>query len=94
MIWSNFKQSSFKRCIVAFNDTYRMLFNIRRGVSMSQIYMANDIDCFKVILRKMVYKFKVRLTRSNNSVVKSPISSQFYVLASSLSRKWQEVLYI
>ena len=51
-LWSTYKQYTYKRVVVAFNNIYRKLFGILRGESMSAIYVNNNIDSFGVLVRK------------------------------------------
>ena len=77
-LWANYKQSSFKRLVVAYNNVFRKLFNIRRGTSMSYIYVCNNIDSIGVLVRKSLYSFMHRIQDSANNLVTSFKSSTFY----------------
>ena len=69
-IWGGDKlKTILKKDIVAFNDVYRNLFGIRRGESMSALYVLNNIDSFNVLQRKSVYSFKTRLQLSKNTLI-------------------------
>lgn len=92
-LWSNYRKSTFKRIIVAYNDIYRHLFNIRRGESMSAIYVHNGIDSVNVLLRKLIYGFIQRLQSSENVLVTSLIENEDFT-RTRLSTKWHNMLYL
>jgi hypothetical protein len=60
-LWTNFKSNVFKKAVVAYNNVYRKFFNIRRGPSMSAIYVNSGIDHFNVLVRKNLGSFRQRL---------------------------------
>ena len=92
-LWSKYKQYSYKRVVVAFNNIYRQLFGISRGESMSAIYVNNNIDSVGVLVRKSVYSFKTRLGASSNLLIHCIVSSLFYYHSSSYAR-WSKILYL
>ena len=92
-LWSFYKPAILKKVIVAFNDVYRNLFGIRRGESMSALYVLNNIDSFNVLQRKSVYSFKTRLQMSKNTLIQTIVTSQFYYI-SKLACKWHKILYL
>ena len=49
----NFTISAVKRCTVAYNDVYRYLFNIKRGESMSNIYVETELMLSRFYLKKI-----------------------------------------
>jgi len=51
-LWSTYKQYTYKRIVVAFNNIYRILFGILKGESMSSIYVYNNVDSFGVLVCK------------------------------------------
>ena len=90
-LWCCFKKSNFKKAVVAYNDVYRNLFGIKRGISMSKVYVERNIDCFKVIFRKTMYSFQVRIRNSFNTLLKAIVSATFFN-HSKLVTKWRQVL--
>lgn len=92
-LWSRYRRESFKKCIVAYNDIYRNLFGIQRGESISHFYVQNNVDSFNVMLRKNVFSFRKRLLASTNSIVLTIVRSGFYLFQSSLTTKWNDILY-
>ena len=43
-LWTKYKQCTFKLVVVAYNNIYTKLFGIKRGESMSAIYVQNSIN--------------------------------------------------
>ena len=43
-----YKLADMKKLVVAFNEIYQIIFNIKKCESMSNIYVSNDIDCFNI----------------------------------------------
>ena len=52
-LWCNYKSSSHKRITVAYNNVFRSLMNIKRGESISGAYVANNINRFATLERKI-----------------------------------------
>lgn len=92
-LWTCYKPVDINKLTVAFNDIYRMLFNIKRGESMSTIYINNNMDCFKVLLRKAAFRFRTRLLNSDNVYVKLIINSVHFYKNSSLTNLWAKILF-
>ena len=93
-LWSKYKTLDFHKLIVAFNDVYRLLFNVKRGVSMSEIYVNSNIDHFKIIVRKASYRFRLRLQKSDNQVVSTIMKSVFFYSYSSLNNMWLRDIFV
>ena len=93
-LWCIYKRTTYKKSVVAYNDVYRSLFSIKRGTSISAIYVQNDLSSFNVIMRKLSYGLKCRLEASDNVLIKGIISSLFYMSKSSLTKRWRDNLYV
>ena len=68
-ICSGASTASHKKAKVAYNDIYRGLFNVEAGVIMSMIYMFSDIDALDVIVRKYIFSFQARISRSSTVII-------------------------
>ena len=93
VLWCNYRQTSLTKAKVAYNDIYRGLFNVRRGESVSMLYVFSRINSFDVIVRKYVYSFQQRLQESCNCIIKSIVGSSFHC-TSLLVSKWNRILYL
>ena len=49
----------YRMCVVAYNNVYSKLFNIKSGMSISMEYVTNLIDSLNVIIRKTAYSFRL-----------------------------------
>ena len=93
-LWTGYKTSDMQALVVSFNDVFRALFNVQRGVSMSEIYVFSGIDHLKVLLRKAMYRFRVRLLKSKNSIIDCITKSTYFCHMSSFSVLWTRELYV
>ena len=92
-LWSRYSDFSMHKLNVAFNDIYRKLFGVKRGVSMSDIYVRSNIDCLRVVLRKASYRFRKCVLLSSNIFVRFLTTSVFFY-KSSLSSLWTKELFM
>ena len=74
---------------MAYNNIYHKLFGVRRGVNISAIYVNNNINPFRVLLHKSIFS----LYNSDNSLIKDLLCSLFYHVSSSITTRWNQVLY-
>ena len=66
---------------------------MKRGDSISVIFVLNNIDSFNVHGRKNVYSFRQRIKESDNLLLKAVVSSVFYKNQSSLTKRWDDKVY-
>ena len=92
-LWTVYKPAQLDKVCVAFNNVFRMLFSIKRGVSISNIYVTNNIDSLTVLVRKAAFHFRNRLLKSENVLVKSFINSVHFILHSSFKKLWNNILF-
>ena len=59
-LWNNFLSSSLKRIHVAYNNSFRFLYELARYVSAREQQVLNNITTFDAILRKMSCSFVYR----------------------------------
>ena len=72
---------------------YVKLFAIKRGESMSAIYVQNSIDSIGVLMRKSIYGFRKRVNSSDNMLLQCVNSSLYFYHASSININWNRLLY-
>ena len=73
-IWPPYRQSTFHRLRVSYNNAYRILFNLRRGVSISSNLVQNNICAFQALIRKYVACFMIRCANSCNIWISSLVN--------------------
>ena len=91
-LWCVYRQSVYKKSYVAYNNIYRKLFDVKRRVSISAIYVNNNIDSSAVLIRKSVYSLKTRLCDSHNTLISCIMSSLFHRANSRVNLKWTQLL--
>lgn len=91
-LWTKYKFVTYRKVVVAYNDIFRKLFGIKRGESMSALYVRNNIDSVGAIIRKSCFNFITRITESDNILIQSIRASLFY-FGSPIYDRWCKVLY-
>ena len=92
-LWGAYRSSAMTKINVAYNDVCRKLFRIRRGVSISAIFVSNSINSFRALRRKLVYSFMTRIYASDNILVQTIIKSAAFK-HSVANCEWTKILYI
>ncbi len=93
-LWCNYKLSTYRKLKVAYNNVFRALLKIKRGDSVSEMYVRTNTDCFNVIMRKAVYSFYRRTMNNTNTLVSTMAGSIYFTCGSKLFDKWNRVLFI
>ena len=73
-LWINYKQATYNKIRTAYNTILRRLLGIKRfenGVnySASGMFATNTIPCLAALLRKLIYRFQCRVTKSSNTLL-------------------------
>jgi len=92
-LWSHYKASSHKNVIVGYNNVYRYLLKVKGPCSISQLFLTNGVNTFKILFRKSVYSLLSRASASFNILVKTIVNSTYFIFESDLFKKWQSCLY-
>ena len=92
-LWTAYRNPIMIRISVPYNDVYRWLFKIRRGVSMSAIFVSKCIDSFNVLRRKLIYSFMQRIYTSENPLIQAVVQRSKFE-ESVVDREWTKALYI
>ena len=90
----HYKPNIFNKAVVAYNNVYRKMFNVKRGASISAIYTSNNIDSFAVLLRKNLGNFRERLLNCDNKLVSCIVTSIYFMFNSTMAVKWKEQLFV
>ena len=88
-LWCNFSETVFSKAIVAYNDVYRQLFGIRRGISMTSIYAENNLLSFKQVVLSNIMSFRKRINRSHNMIPYTITRSVFFINDSVHNKFWK-----
>ena len=90
---TRYRNVNYRRIVVAYNNIYRALFGVARGVSMSAIYVQHNIYTISAIVRKNIYSFKQRLCESGYALLNS-ITYSLYFRYSHTVKHWNHELFI
>ncbi len=94
-LWCCYRKSSMQRLRVAYNDGLRLLLQVPRWHSASQLFVKCNIPNCEALLRNLMYNFMCRLEDSENSIIKALTSPKSCLRYSSKLRKhWQDSLYM
>ena len=91
-LWCNYHQYSMNRIRVAYNNTYRILHNIARNVSVKDYQIKNNIPTFDALIRKLTFLFNKRCVNSCNTFIKSAMTSDCYY-KSTFTQHYYDILY-
>ena len=91
--WANYSQRDLDKLRVAYNNIFRTFMSIDKRTSVSAAFIDKGIYHFNVSYRKIVYGFRSRLLNSDNLLVKTVIHDPFFIYASTLNSKWENILY-
>ena len=78
-LWNYFLSSSLKRILVAYNNSFRFLHELARYVSARKQQVLNNITTFHAILRKMSCSFVYHCYDSNNKLIFSLMTSEYFI---------------
>lgn len=92
-LWCRFSQSAMNQLRVAYNDMFRMLFGLRRGISISQAFMYCNVNDFYAFTRKSIWTFMLRVLNSSNALVKCIFNSHQFLMSALFSR-WCSTLMV
>ena len=77
-LWWKYTKSSYRKCKVAYNDAFRLLLGYPRFYSASQLFVTNNIYTFDALIRRLIYKFTLRISRSSNDLINCVNSSDVF----------------
>ena len=100
-----FRFSCWSDAISTFTSTYlerdklwittetKHIFAIPKGVSMSQYYMFNGVDHFKVLYRKTIGNFRRWIFSCDNFITRDIVQSVYFKFYSGHSVNWRKYLF-
>ena len=68
-LWCLYLKSCMDRTRVAYNNAYRILFNLPRQISITTVMVRNNISTFEAIRKKSVAIFVTRCYHSSNKYI-------------------------
>ena len=92
-LWCQYTKEILRKLKVAYNNTFRLLFNVRDVIHISNLFMNLGLDTTKVIIRKSVSSLFKRLDNSCNSVIQTIIQSGYFMFKSNLFTHWRKIAF-
>ena len=89
--WSVFKQVSFTKLKVAFNNSFRRFMFYSRFCSASAMFVFNNVKSFSEILRVSIFSFRRRILSSFNCIIRSILACS--MMSSPLWLRWSDALF-
>ena len=90
-LWNNVSIPTSKKLKVSHNDALRMLFNIRRGESISRLFCVFNIPNFNILQRKAILSLHHRLLSSTNMLIATIVDVHSFT-GLSMYRWWTSVI--
>ena len=87
-LWCNYSTTMLSCLKVAYNNTFRFLFGIKRGGSITSILLNFGINPFYVNFRRIMYSFRTRIFTSGNSLIKHMVDSSYFLNEARLLKNW------
>ena len=90
-LWRNYTKATLRKLCVAYHSVFKQLLNFPRCTSNSMLFVFYNVRTFQELLRKCVFGFCSCLKDSSNPLVQTV--SKSFVSYSSLTERWNEILY-
>ena len=65
-LWCNFKQASINRIKVAYNNAFRILMQLPKNCSASEMFVTRRVNTVNSLLRNLKYSLMARVVNSEN----------------------------
>ena len=78
-LWCRYPASSINRLRVAYNNAYRILFNLPRRIHINETMVNNGISTFYSLMRKHTANFTIRCKHSPNAYIQQIFGSACFL---------------
>jgi hypothetical protein len=92
-LWQCYRKESLRRLKVAYNRVFCTFLKLDYCISISETFIALNVDHFDIILRKSIVGFNNRISACSNILV-SKILRSVYFLRSKMFAGWNSKLYL
>ena len=79
-LWCRYPASSINRLRVAYNNAYRILFNLPRRIHINETMVSNGISNFYSLMRKRTANFIIRCKHSPNAYTQQIFGSACFLI--------------
>ena len=90
-LWSQFSLAQIQKLRVAYNNSFRKIFQLPARCSASEMFVYNQVPTFDMLIRRYVYSLQQRLLRSTNTLVQATVNGDFRY-KSKLQERWDTLL--
>ena len=91
-IMLNYRKTTFHQCIVAYNNSYRIVNRLPVRCSVSGMFATDNVTSCTCVIRTSIYSLTTRIFSSTNTIVKSIPRGDVYC-TSALRNLWISLLY-
>ena len=91
-MWSYYKNTTYSKLRVAFNNVYRRELRYTRISSARPMYTTHNINNMEALLRRSIYSFIERLMDSSNMIINT-VMNPWYIRFNILDF-WNSKLYL
>ena len=91
-LWNDYKVNILNQLKVTYNNVSRHL-SVKRPCSITQVFLENKVNSFKVIHRKSMLSLWTRITKSENVLIQTITKSMYFSFSSKLFKSWREELF-
>ena len=92
-LWWNFTQTAMRKINVAYNNAFRMIMQLPRYCSASNMFAMCNVPSCQAGMRNLVYRFTIRVDRSANQLL-CAIGSSDIRYHSRIRKHWMSSLYV
>ena len=92
-LWWNFTQTAMRKINVAYNNAFRMIMQLPRYCSASNMFAMCNVPSCQAVMRNLVYRFTIRVDRSANKLL-CAIGSSDIRYHSRIRKHWMSSLYV
>ena len=92
-LWWNFTQAAMRKINVAYNNAFRMIMQLPRYCSASNMFAMCNVPSCQAVMRNLVYRFTIRVDRSENKLL-CAIGNSDMRYQSRIKKHWMSSLYV
>ena len=92
-LWWKYNKSTINKLNVTYHNVLKMFIGVPKFESSSLVCSIYNVQCCQSVRRNLIYNFMRRVSKCNNSVIVSLISSSLY-FTSEIRNHWYQLLHL
>ena len=92
-LWWCYTKSKINKLYVAYHNVFKMFLGVSKFESTSLMCTVCDVKNCSSLIRNLIYKFMLRLQKSENVIIRGLLESSIYFV-SRIRRQWFSLLYV